>query len=357
MTMLKQHKKTLLITSALILLPIAVGLLLWDQLPATMNIHWNAAGEADGAAGKGFAIFFVPLFLLGMHWFCALITHLTNQGNDQNEKAMKIVLWMMPVICNMAMGAMYAASLGVEFDISRIIFIPMGILFMVIGNFMPKFRRNTTMGIKTKWALADDENWYATHRFAGKVWVMGGAAVLFLSFLPLKWGIPTLFIAIFALAFAPVIYSWRFAVKQKTEGKEVKPCQTPLGKWGWIFPAILIPVLAVVLFAGSITFDLGEDAMTVDATFWTPITLEYGDIESLELRQGNAPGHRDWGYGSARLLLGGFSSEELGTYTRYTYASSDSYILITAGRNTLVLADKDPSATQALYEAIQSKIG
>ena len=355
--MLKQHKKTLLITSALILLPIAVGLLLWDRLPATMNIHWNAAGEADGAAGKGFAIFFLPLFLLGMHWFCAILTHLTNKSNDQSEKAMKLVLWMMPLICNMAMYAMYAAALGVEFDISRIIFLPMGILFMVIGNFMPKFRRNTTMGIKTRWALADDENWYATHRFAGRVWVAGGAAVLFLSFLPLKWGIPALFVSILALAFAPAIYSWRFSVKQKAEGKEAQPYRSPLGKWAWIFPAILIPVLAVVLFTGSITFDLGEDAMTVDATFWTSVTLEYADIDSMELRQGNAPGIRDWGYGSSRLLLGGFSSEELGAYTRYTYTTSGSYILIQAGNNTLVLADKDPESTQALYEAIQSRLG
>ena len=354
--MLKQHKKTLLITSALILLPIVAGLLLWDQLPATMNIHWNAAGDADGAAGKGFAIFFMPLFLLGMHWFCALITHLTNRGNDQNEKAMKIVLWMMPLICNIAMGAMYAAALGVEFDISRIIFLPLGILFLIIGNYMPKFRRNATMGIRTKWTLADDENWYATHRFAGKVWVIGGVTMLFLTFLPLKWGIPTLFISIFLLAGAPILYSWRFAVKQKTEGKEVKSCQSPLGKWAWIFPAILIPVLAIVLFTGSITFDLGVEAMTVDASFWSPITLKYADIETIELHQGNAPGTRDWGYGSARLLLGGFSGEELGSYTRYTYTTSDCYLLITVNGSTLVLADRTPEATQALYEAILSRI-
>ena len=85
--------------------------------------------------------------------------------------------------------------------------------------------------------------------------------------------------------------------------------------------------------------------------------MEYADIDSIELRQGNAPGHRDWGYGSARLLLGGFSSQELGSYTRYTYTTSHSYILIEAGRNTLVLADKTPEATQSLYEAILSKMG
>ena len=354
--MLKQHKKTLLITSLLTLLPIAVGLVLWNRLPATLTFHWNAYGEADGAAGKAFAIFFMPLFLLGMHWFCALITHLTNRSNGQNEKAMKIVLWMMPVICNIAMGAMYGAALGVEFDISRIIFIPMGILFIVIGNFMPKFRRNTTMGIKTKWTLADDENWYATHRFGGKIWVTGGAAMLALTFLPLKWGIPVMLLSIFLLAGAPVLYAWRFAVKQQAKGKEVAPYRSPLGKWAAVFSAVLCVVLAVLLFTGSITFDLRENAMTVDATFWSPITLEYASIESIELIQGDIPGHRDWGYGSPRLLLGSFSSDALGVYTRYTYTAAESHILISAAGNTLVLADKTPEATQALYEAILARI-
>ena len=64
--MIKKYGKILLISSLLILLPIAVGLLLWDQLPATMNIHWNAAGEADGTAGRGFTIFFIPLLMLAV---------------------------------------------------------------------------------------------------------------------------------------------------------------------------------------------------------------------------------------------------------------------------------------------------
>ena len=354
--MLKKYRKTLLLTSLVILLPIAVGLLLWNELPATMNIHWNAAGEVDGTAGKAFAVFFPALFILAMHWFCVFMTHITNKDIDQNSKTMKLVFWMMPVLSNVVMGAMYAASLGLEINMGKIIFAPMGILFIVIGNFMPKVRRNSTLGIKTTWSLADDENWYATHRFAGKVWVFGGVLAVMLSFLPAKWAISVLFILITLLAFAPIIYSWQFYKKQQTAGKEVKTCSSTMGKWVWLFPAILIPALVIVLFTGSITFEFGPDALTVDSTFWNPITVEYEDIDSIELREGSAPGSRDWGYGSARLLLGGFSSEELGRYTRYTYTSSDAYILITAGKNTLVLADRDPASTQALFEAICEEI-
>ena len=359
--MLKKYGKILLISSLLILLPIAVGLVLWDQLPATMNIHWNAAGEADGTAGRAFAIFFIPLLMLAMHWFCVVISYLTNKDNDQTEKAMKIVLWIIPVLTNTVMAAMYAISLGLEFNMGRIIFVPMGILFIVIGNFMPKFRRNPSMGIKTRWALADDENWYATHRFAGKVWVFGGILMLPICFLPLKWAVIILFIAIFALALSPVVYSWWFFKKQQAAGKEPKIYRISGSKWAWLISAlltaVLVPLFVIIMFTGSITFELGEDALTVDSTFYSPLTVSYENIDSIELRDGNAPGHRDWGYGSARLLLGGFSNEEFGGYTRYTYTSSDSHIVITAGKNILVIADKDLASTQLLFENICAKIG
>lgn len=355
--MLKKYGKILLISSLLILLPIAVGLALWDQLPNTMNIHWNASGEADGSAGRAFAIFFIPLLMLAMHWFCVFISHITNKDNDQTDKAMKIVLWIIPVLTNTVMAAVYAISLGLEFDISKIIFVPMGILFIVLGNFMPKFRRNATMGVKTPWALADDENWYATHRFAGKVWCFGGILMLPLCFLPSVWGFVVMFVAIFALALSPAVYSWWFYKKQQSSGKEIKPFRYPGGKLAWIIPAILIPVLVIVMFTGSITFELSEEVLTVDSTFYSPLTVSYEDIDSIELRDGKAPGTRDWGYGSARLLLGGFSNEEFGGYTRYTYTFSDSYIVIKAGKNVLVIADKNKEYTQILFENICAKIG
>ena len=355
--MLKKYGKILLISSLLILLPIAVGLALWDQLPVTMNIHWNAAGEADGTAGRAFAVFFIPLLMLAMHWFCVFISHITNKDNDQNDKAMKIVLWIIPVLTNTVMAAMYVGSLGLEIDMSKIIFVPMGILFIVIGNFMPKFRRNTSMGVKTPWALADDENWYATHRFAGKVWVFGGILMMPLCFLPTVWGFAAMFVAIFALALSPAVYSWWFFKKQQAAGKEPKIYRIPGGKWTLLIPAVLIPFLVVILFTGSITFELSENALTVDSTFYSPLTVSYENIDSVELRQGKAPGHRDWGYGSARLQLGGFSNEEFGGYTRYTYTFSDSYIVIKAGKNVLVIADENPEYTRTLYENICNKIG
>ena len=64
--MFKQYKKTLIITSLILLIPIAVGLLLWNQLPDVIPTHWGINGEVDGWSSKPFAVFFLPLFLLPM---------------------------------------------------------------------------------------------------------------------------------------------------------------------------------------------------------------------------------------------------------------------------------------------------
>ena len=353
--MIKKHLKEMLLTSIVILLPIVAGLLLWDWLPDTMNIHWNAAGEADGTAGKAMAVFFPALLMLGFQWLCAAVTGKSMKG--QPTAAIHLSLWICPMLSLMVHSIMYSTALGMEFNLHLLIFVPLGILFAVIGNYMPKVRRNAHMGIKTIWALADDENWYATHRFGGKVWTAGGLLVIAIGCLPWKWAAIANFVLIFAFAFAPAIYSWNFYRKQKAAGKVMKPLNTALSKLSWIIPLMLAPFFVFIMFTGSITFELSPDALTVDSTFYSPVTVEYEDIESVELREGNAPGTRDWGYASGRLLLGSFSGEELGRYTRYTYTNSKSYIVITAGKNTLVIADRNPEDTQILYDNLCSKIG
>ena len=353
--MIKKHLKEMLLTSIVILLPIVAGLLLWDQLPDTINIHWNAAGEADGTAGKALAVFFPALLMLGFQWLCAALT--SKSMKNQPAAAIHLSLWICPMLSLMVHSIMYSIALDMEFNLHLLLFVPLGALFAVIGNYMPKVRRNANMGIKTIWALSDDENWYATHRFGGKVWTIGGLLVIAVGCLPWRWAAIVNFGLILVFALSPALYSWLFYRRQKAAGREMQPLNTALSKWSRIIPLVLVPIFVIVMFTGSITFELSPDSLTVDSTFYSPVTVAYEDIDSVELRQGNAPGTRDWGYASGRLLLGSFSSEELGHYTRYTYTNSKAYIVITADKNTLVIADRNPEDTQILYENLCEKIG
>ena len=52
---MKKYKGLIIVSSIVILLPMLLGLILWNRLPDTMVTHWGAEGAVDGAMGKAFA--------------------------------------------------------------------------------------------------------------------------------------------------------------------------------------------------------------------------------------------------------------------------------------------------------------
>lgn len=83
----------------------------------------------------------------------------------------------------------------------------MGILFILIGNYMPKTRQNYTIGIKVPWALDNEENWNRTHRLAGYLWVAGGIILVILSLAGLTNPLLLIGVVLF-FTLVPTIYSW-----------------------------------------------------------------------------------------------------------------------------------------------------
>ena len=96
--MIKKNKKTLLWTTAVMLLPVVVGLLLWNRMPEQLPVHWNAAGEVDGWGSRAMAVFFLPLFVLAIHWICFFATCADPKNKNVNGKPIKLVLWICPFI-------------------------------------------------------------------------------------------------------------------------------------------------------------------------------------------------------------------------------------------------------------------
>lgn len=208
--MIKKNLKTLIITSIIILLPIAAGLILWDKLPDKIPTHFNAQGVADGFSGKGFAVFGLPLFLLAVHWICLAVSSLDPKSKNIEGKAFTLVLWICPVLSLLMGSIIYAFALNFEFNINFIMNIFFGLLFIIIGNYLPKCKQNYSLGIKISWTLNSEENWNYTHRLTGKIWVIGGFLIIFTGFLKQYW----IFAAITAImVIVPIICSYRFYVK------------------------------------------------------------------------------------------------------------------------------------------------
>lgn len=207
---MKEHKGKLILSSALVLLPLAAGLLLWGQLPERLPMHWNAAGEIDGWGSRLMVVCGEPLFLLVIHWVCVAACFIDPKNKMQSRKALGLVFWICPAVSLVTGFMTLSAALGAALpDINTLMLIFIGVLLIVVGNFLPKCKQNYTIGIKVMWALEDEENWTATHRFASRLWVGCGTATLLLAFLP--WREAGLWISlglVLLTALASVLYSY-----------------------------------------------------------------------------------------------------------------------------------------------------
>jgi len=217
--MIKKNKWKLITGSLLILLPILAGLVMWNILPEQMPMHWDIHGQVDRWGSKAMVVLFLPLFLLAIHWMCVLVTSADPRNRNQSQKAFGMVLWICPMVSLLVGAVMYASALGMALSVDKLMLIFMGLLFIILGNYLPKCKQNYTIGIKVVWALDNEENWNATHRFAAKLWVGGGILIVLLAFLPwaeLVFGISLALIIIMALA--SVLYSYLYY--KKHQGKE-----------------------------------------------------------------------------------------------------------------------------------------
>ena len=209
----KKYKKQLILSSIVILLPIVFGLLLWNRLPEQIPTHWNAAGEVDQYSSRAFGVFGIPLILLALHWLCLFVTKSDKGNKNQTPKVMSLVFWICPMVAVLCVGAVYLHALGMDVNMIQLPCILVGFLFVIVGNYLPKCKHNYTIGIKLPWTLASEENWYATHRFAGRIWVAGGFLFLVMAFLPEKLVFPALFAVILLLVLVPTVYSYRYMKK------------------------------------------------------------------------------------------------------------------------------------------------
>jgi len=345
--MILKNKKLLLLTSLLILLPIPAALVLRNLYPektaGIMHVVWPCFG------------------LLAGQWICILASKWDPSNKGRNQKALNMVLWIIPLLANLMCGVLFALLLGVEFSPFGWICGGIGVLFMVIGNYMPKTKMNATVGIKTPTTYSSEANWNATHRLAGKVWFWGGLVLILGGFLSdtLATGLMLLVMAVMVVV--PMVYSHRFYRMEKESGKDVKrgfgPEHKKLTRVSLVVMALILIFCAVVIFAGDIEYQFREDSLLIDSSIYTDHVLTYDSIEALEYREGNVPGSRVGGFGSARLLMGFFKNEEFGTYIRYTYTKPEACVVVTTQGRPLVLSGRTAEETQGIYQTLLEKTG
>ena len=203
--MIKKNLKLLIITSIIILLPVVVGLILWNQLPEQIPSHWNVNGEVDGWSSKAFAVFGMPAIMLAFQWICALGTGADPKKANHPEKIVHLVLWIIPLLNIVLSVITYMVAMGQSVRVEMVMPVLIGLVLTIVGNYLPKCKQNYTIGIKIPWTLNSEENWNRTHRFAGWLWTICGILLMLTGFFGGFWFFLPI---VFVMVLAPCFYSY-----------------------------------------------------------------------------------------------------------------------------------------------------
>ena len=210
--------RTNILSLIFIAIPIAASIYLYPSLPEQIPTHWNLAGEVDDYTPKPWGVLILPLAAVFIFLVMKLIPMISPKGfrTDQFQGVINIfTVTLVGFMSAVALLVLIAAT-GRNVHVNEVIFAGVGLLFIVLGNYLGKVRKNFFIGIRTPWTLASDEVWSRTHRLGGWVFVLIGFFLFINAFVqfPELWLIG----AIVAVALVPVVYS--FVIYRNLEGFE-----------------------------------------------------------------------------------------------------------------------------------------
>lgn len=204
-----------LVSGALVLAGFAASALAWPELPATMDVHWNAAGEADGTAPKAVGALVLPGLAVALLAVFAAVPRIDPLGEnvaDFRGHYETFVLLLVTLLVGVH-GAVLATNLGVDVPVTSIVLVGTGGLLAYAGVLLRHAEPNWFVGVRTPWTLSSERVWNRTHAVASRLFVLGGVVLAAVAVASWALGIPGAATAavlgiVLVVALVPVAYSY-----------------------------------------------------------------------------------------------------------------------------------------------------
>ena len=206
----------------IIIVQIALALYLSSFIADDARIpsHWNIRGEIDGYTGKWTAILLFPGINILMFMIMLSLPFISVRYRKTPERFSHMV----PLITNIvifffAVIHIYTLLLGAELVSSTgcFIYYALGLMFILLGNILPKMPSSFFIGIRTPWTLSSEYVWRKTHKVGGVCFVLSG---LLMIFIPAIWGnnataLTIMFVLFISLILYSVLYSFILFKKEE----------------------------------------------------------------------------------------------------------------------------------------------
>lgn len=202
---IKFKKESVISVIISILLFAIVNLLFYKKMPETLPTHWGFNNKIDGYSSKFTTLITTPLLLIFLNIFSCFMLDNDPKNKDKNNFVITIGKATIPLVMLITFVISVFYGLGKKINVMVIISIFVGFLLILIGNYLPKTKRNYTVGIKLPWTLNSDENWNKTHRLAGYFFILGGIFFLLTPFIGNEY---LIFLTFMIIVIIPAIYSF-----------------------------------------------------------------------------------------------------------------------------------------------------
>lgn len=202
---IKFKKESVISVIISILLFALVNLLFYKKMPETLPTHWGFNNKIDGYSSKFTTLITTPLLLIFLNIFSCFMLDNDPKNKNKNNFVITIGKATIPLVMLITFVISVFYGLGKKINVMVIISIFVGFLLILIGNYLPKTKRNYTVGIKLPWTLNSDENWNKTHRLAGYFFILGGIFFLLTPFIGNEY---LIFLTFMIIGIIPAIYSF-----------------------------------------------------------------------------------------------------------------------------------------------------
>ncbi|MBO8126573.1 MAG: SdpI family protein [Firmicutes bacterium] len=187
------------------------AIIIYPHLPEQVPGHWNLEGEVDRYVSKEFGAFLGPVLALAVYLLLVVTPRVDPKGGNfpKYGRAWHVFRWLMVLFFGVLSGVTWATALGYQIKIGKVVGSLVALLFIVLGNYLPKIQyKNYTFGIRTPWTLDNEEVWRKTHRWTGKFLVTGGLVGLVAVLLNEKVGFFVLLAGILIPLLGSLVYSY-----------------------------------------------------------------------------------------------------------------------------------------------------
>lgn len=224
MNPIKPTFKTEIIPILLICVAIFSSFFFYQVFPDQVPTHWNIEGEVDQYSSKEIGAFLFPITILAVYAIFLLIPYLDPRKKryEQFRKVYHLFKLMMISFLTLIYFITAANALGRGPSVDTWVPVMVGVLFMLLGNYMSKIKANWFMGIRTPWTLSSEEIWNKTHRVSGKLFMLGGLAMVFMPLYSTSIKIFVFIAIIIMLALGTSGYSLYLYLKENKNGKNNK---------------------------------------------------------------------------------------------------------------------------------------